>query len=293
MLTPLSGPDALDRAGLERLIAHILAGGVHGLFILGTTGEGPALGYRVRRELIRRTCRQVAGRVPVLVGITDTAFEESVALARVAADAGAAALVAAAPYYLMPGQPELKEYLERLTARLPLPLMLYNMPSCTKADFAPETVRAAATIPGIVGIKDSSGNLAYFRKVMAIRREFPDFAVFMGPEEKLAWALRQGASGGVAGGANLAPELYVALYEADAAGDGQRAAALHRRVMAISRALYHVGRHASSYLKGVKCALACMGICDDFVAEPFRRFREPERALIRARLEKLGLTRRG
>jgi len=129
--------------------------------------------------------------------------------------------------------------------------------------------------------------------VMAIRREFPDFAVFMGPEEKLAWALRQGASGGVAGGANLAPDLYVALYEAGAAGDGQRAAALHRRVMAISRALYHVGRHASSYLKGVKCALACMGICDDFVAEPFRRFREPERALIRARLEKLGLTRGG
>jgi 4-hydroxy-tetrahydrodipicolinate synthase len=78
MITPLRGRDELDVAGLERLIEHIVNGGVNGLFILGTTGEGPSLSYRLRRELIERTCRLVNGRVPILVGITDTAFVESV-----------------------------------------------------------------------------------------------------------------------------------------------------------------------------------------------------------------------
>src|SRR5512136_2166219 len=76
LVTPLRERDTLDAAGLERLIEHVLSGGVHGLFILGTTGEGPSLSYRLRREVISRTCRQVANRVPVLVGITDTAFVE-------------------------------------------------------------------------------------------------------------------------------------------------------------------------------------------------------------------------
>src|SRR5580658_8084483 len=89
IVTPLRSRDELDVAGLEGLIEHILAGGVHGLFVLGTTGEAPSLSYRLRRELIERACCQVAGRVPVLVGITDTAFVEAVHLARFAADAGA------------------------------------------------------------------------------------------------------------------------------------------------------------------------------------------------------------
>ena len=84
MLTPLSERDVLDVAGLERLIEHTLAGGVHGLFILGTSGEGPGLSYRLRREVIQHVCKQVRGRVPVLVGITDTAFTESIGIARFA-----------------------------------------------------------------------------------------------------------------------------------------------------------------------------------------------------------------
>src|SRR6516164_9553717 len=86
MVTPLRGRDELDVAGLERLIEHILAGGVSGLFILGTTGEGPGLSYRLRRELIQRTCKQVNRRVQILVGITDTSFVESVNVGHSAAE---------------------------------------------------------------------------------------------------------------------------------------------------------------------------------------------------------------
>lgn len=106
MITPLRARDELDVPGLEGLIEHNLAGSVSGLFIPGTTGEWPSRSYRLRKELIERTCRQVDRRVQVLVGITDTAFQESVNLAHWAADAGADAVVLAPPYYLPEGQPE-------------------------------------------------------------------------------------------------------------------------------------------------------------------------------------------
>src|SRR5438094_2542997 len=114
LATPLLDRDRLHHAGLERLIEHVLGGGVHGLFVLGTTGEAPGLSHRLRCELVERACAQVAGRVPVLVGITDTSFVESVELAEFAADAGAAAVVLAAPYYFPAAQPELADYTERI-----------------------------------------------------------------------------------------------------------------------------------------------------------------------------------
>src|SRR5262249_5915685 len=140
MVTPLRDRDTLDVAGLERLIEHILAGGVHGLFLLGTTGEGPSLSYSLRKELIDRTCRQVKGRVPVLVSITDTAFQESLKVARWSAEAGADAVVAAPPYYLPASQADLREYLCHLVPELPLPLLLYNIPLLTKVAYELETV---------------------------------------------------------------------------------------------------------------------------------------------------------
>ncbi len=293
MVTPLLGRDALDVDGLKRLIEHILAGGVHGLFILGTTGETPSLSHRLRHELIERVCGQVKGRVPVLVGITDTSFIESVELACKAAQVGAQALVLAPPYYFPAGQPELLEYLRHLLPELPLPLFLYNMPNRPKPAFEPATVRAAADLPGIVGLKDSSASMIYFRQVQFVLQDRPDFTLLMGPEQLLAESVLLGAHGGVCGGANLLPRLYVDLYEAARAKDLARVESLHRTVMRITLTIYNVGQYESSFLKGLKCALSCLGICSDFLAEPFHRFRESERQTIRKYLEELGITRNG
>ena len=289
MITPLNGRDELDYAGLERLIERILGGGVHGLFILGTTGEAPSLSYRLRRELLERTCRQVSGRVPVLVGITDTAFVESVNLARSAAEAGAQGVVLAPPYYFPAGQPELLEYLEHLTPELPLPLFLYNMPSHTKLVFEPDTVRSALDIPGIAGLKDSSGNMLYFHRLQTFLRERPDFTLLVGPEELLGETVLLGGHGGVNGGANLFPRLYVRLYEAAAAGDRDTVAGLHETVMQISNTVYSTGHYGSSFLKGIKCALGLEGVCNDFMAEPFHRFRESEQRQIQKHLVEIKL----
>ena len=289
MVTPLLDRDTLDIAGLERLIDRILAGGVSGLFILGTTGEGPSLSYRLRRELIQRTCRQVNRRAPVLVGITDTAFIESVNVAKVAADAGATAAVVAPPYYMPEGQPELQEYLAHLVVELPLPLFLYNMPALTKVTFELDTVRRAMDNPRIIGLKDSSCNMIYFHQALGLVRQRPDWPLFIGPEEMLFDAVLAGGHGGVSGGANLFPKLYVKLVEAARVGDLPRARELHAAIMRISGRLYRIGRHSSSIIKGIKCALACLGVCDDFMGEPFHRFRAEEHALVRTRVAEIEL----
>ena len=288
MVTPLSDRDTLDTAGTERLVEHLLAGGVHGIFILGTTGEGPSLSYRLRRELVTLVCGQVGQRVPVLVGVTDTSFVESIHMATFAAEAGAAAVVLAAPYYFPAGQPELLEYVRDIVGQLPLPVFLYNMPSHTKVSFEPDTVREVLEIPQVVGMKDSSAQMIYFHKLQAICAAREDFTLLIGPEELMSEAVLYGAHGGVCGGANLFPRLYVDLYEAAAAKRLDEVAQLHARVMRISQTIYTVGRHGSSFMKGVKCALSCLGICDDFMAEPFRRFQVEERKQIVARLAELG-----
>ncbi len=100
LVTPLKDNDTLDVEGLERLIEHLIVGGVHGLFILGTTGEEQSLSYHLRHEMIRETCRINAGRLPVLVCITDTSIVESIRMAQIAAECGASAVVSAPPYYL-------------------------------------------------------------------------------------------------------------------------------------------------------------------------------------------------
>lgn len=287
MVTPL-GPDRrLDAAGTERLVEHILAGGVHGLFLLGTTGEAPDIPYEIRRELVRRVCAQVAGRVPVLVGITDTVPVESLRLADHARDCGAAALVAAPPYYFAAGQPELLDYYRSLADRLPLPLFLYNMPSQVKVMIEVGTVVELARHPNIAGLKDSSGNIGYFNACRYALRNRPDFPVLMGPEEALGEAVLMGAAGGVPGGANLFPRLFVDLYAAAAARKVDRVRALQERVMHVSSLLYGVGHHNSSFVKGVKCALSLMGICSDMPAAPRMPFNAADRALIRARLVEL------
>lgn len=287
LVSPITDRDTLDTGGLERLVEHLIQAGVSGLFILGTTGEGPSLGYRLRRELITAACRFAAGRVPVLVGVTDTAFVETVGLARHAAGAGAEALVAAPPYYLPQGQPELLEYLRHLLPELPLPLYLYNMPALTKVSIEPETVRLLQDDPRIRGIKDSSGNMTYFHRLCHQTTGRSDWSILMGPEELLLDAVNAGGQGGVNGGANVFPELYVALYHAAVSGDLIRARKLHGIVMEVSAAIYRVGRHSSAGIKGIKCALSIGGICDDFMAEPFHRFRSEERAGIGESLEAL------
>jgi dihydrodipicolinate synthase/N-acetylneuraminate lyase len=288
MVTPLRSRDDLDLGGLEKLIEHMLSGGVHGIFILGTSGEAPSLSYRLRRELIERTCRQVAGRVPVLVGITDTAFIESLKLARKAADSGAAGVVSSAPYYFPAGQAELTDFFERLTPELPLPLFLYNMPEMTKMTFEIPSVRRLMQLERVVGIKDSSGDWDYLRQLLELAPQRTGWTVMVGPEHLLARTLAHGGYGGINGGANFHPRLFVNLYQAAVTGDAARTAALQAELLKLGK-IYAIGQHGAAVIKGMKCALSLLGICDDFMAEPFSRLPPSDREKVGEVLQELKL----
>jgi 4-hydroxy-tetrahydrodipicolinate synthase len=285
IITPLATPlhlhpFSLDVHGLERLIEHVIEGGVNGIFLLGTTGEFSSLSREMRQEIVRRATTQIKGRVPVLAGITATAISETFLLAETAEQAGADAVVLAAPYYFQHSQDDLLRYVEQITERLTLPLFLYNIPHLTKTSFDPETVRRAADLPGVVGIKDSTGDLKYLEKTISSMRDRPGFSILVGPEEMLYECMKLGAIGGVCGGSNLHPKLFVDLYDAIVRGENKRAEILQARVQEWSRALYRVGSPGGSYLRGLKAALSFAGICGPDPAPPFAPFSSDEFKLV-------------
>ncbi|MDP6636518.1 MAG: dihydrodipicolinate synthase family protein [Phycisphaerae bacterium] len=287
MATPLLDSDTLDVDGTERLIEHILAGGASGLFIMGTTGEGPSLGRALRGDLVEHACRIVDGRVPILVGVTDTSLSESVSLAKKSDSCGAAAIVATHPCYFKASQADILDYVGRLADRSPLPLFLYNIPGCTKLSFEPETVRAAADIPGVVGIKDSCGDIEHFRQIAEALADRPDFTLMIGPDKLTAQAISLGAHGAVSGGGNLFPDHYVALYRAARDGDQETVNKLQERVVLIYDTIYHAVEDPSSYVKGLKCALRCMGICGDAMAPPLQSLTDSQRQIIAENLKQI------
>jgi len=281
MITPLLAEDKLDSKSLKNVIEHLIKGGVHGIFILGSTGEAPSLSYKLRYRLVEETCELVAGRVPVIVGITDTSFVESVNLANFAKEKKSTAVVLAPPYYFPAGQPELVEYVGHLVSEISIPLFLYNMPSFTKVYYEVETVQTLSENKKIIGIKDSSGNMLYYHRLLQLFKDREDFSILMGTEALLAESILLGGHGGVPGGANLFPNLFVRLYDAAQRKDLNEVRKLQDKVMRLGSTIYNVGKYGSSFLKGIKCGLAYQGILkSDFVAEPFHAFREKEKKII-------------
>ncbi|MBQ6471534.1 MAG: dihydrodipicolinate synthase family protein [Victivallales bacterium] len=286
VITPLTPAGDIDPIGLEKLLKHLTDGGVHGLFILGTTGEGPALGMERQKEMIRQTLRLNAGALPVLVGISAAAQDDSFALADFAFEQGANALVCAPPCYFLPGEDELLDYYRTVAANVKLPLFLYNMPSMTKVLMKPSLVLRLAELPNVKGYKDSSGNMCDLHEILLGLKGRDDFSVFVGPEELLAESVLFGADGGVAGGANLNPELFVAMYNAAKAGNVPEMRRLQGAIYS-QRRLYSIGRYQSSIIKGLKSALSLKGICQDTMAMPFHHFLPPERQKVDSVLQQL------
>lgn len=272
MVTPLLDNGTIDYEGARRIADRMIDAGVSAIFLLGTTGESQSIAMHLRFEFVEKMCAHIAGRVPVLVAVTETSMEDSLALARHAAKCGAVAVVAAPPYYFPANQAELVAYYRALADACPLPVFLYNMPSKVKVFLEVPTVVALSRHPNIVGLKDSSGKLDYFREVLA-RFKGSDFAVYMGPEELAGEVILAGADGGVSGGANLYPGLFVSMYKAASSGDKAALEPIQARIMYLSENLYRLDPGSdASFLRGLKCALQAKGLCSGYVAWPYRAY---------------------
>lgn len=289
LCTPLTETMQLDVDGFERLIEHVVAGGVHGLFLLGTTGEGPSLSRDVQRDVIRHASHIVDRRVPLLVSISHSCLAESVNLAQFATDAGCDAVVATPPYFYPLCQGDVLEYYKTLLQQLPLPLMLYNMPVVAGSHVEFETARKFVEHEQVLGLKDSSGDIETFREFTALTNDRPDFSLLVGPEHLLAETLAMGGVGGVSGGANVWPQLFVRLYEAALEDDHATANKLHQLVEQFGET-YRVGPLSiPAIIARTKSALAICGVCSDATAPPVNRASDSERDKITIILDQLPL----
>ena len=284
MITPLTLNAEIDYKATEKLVEHLISGGVHGIFVLGTTGEAQSLSAAQRESFVEFVGKQINGRVRYIVGVSDTSIADSVKLAAVAKEAGAEGVVATPPYYYAPSQSDMLNWFTALADASPLPVYMYNMPSHVKVNIDPSTVAQLASHPNIKGLKDSSHNMTYFQTLCYLTRDEEDFVLFVGPEEQTAQAVLLGGAGGVNGGANMFPELYVKSYNAAVAGDLETVKKCQKAILHISTSIYTVGGGPSSYLQGLKGALEHLGLCARTLALPYTAMSEEKMTALKEAL---------
>ncbi|NGM62472.1 dihydrodipicolinate synthase family protein [Sphingobacterium sp. SGG-5] len=269
LITPLKDQAAVDEMGLARLIDYVVKGGVDAVFALGTTGEGPCLSNRMKRDLISYTNQHLRGRMKNLVGIIDTSPEESIRWSGIAADNGADAVVLAPPSYFPFTPEELEAYVRHIAYHSPLPVLLYNIPRLTKTAFDIETIRRLADQKNIIGFKDSSRDWMYFQDVLNVAKARPDWTVLTGTEELLVKSMEAGADGGVLGGANIFPRLLSSFYQAIKNNNVSEVARLES-TLSDYRRIYSSGIGATSSIQTIKYILEQQGICRRTMTVPFK-----------------------
>lgn len=294
LCTPFTAEGGIDSESLERLVEYQIAGGVTGIFALGSTSEAGAMNDAQRREVLELTVKYVNGRVPVLAGVIAMSTGSTIDYARMAEELGADAVVAVGPFYIRPSQEEVKHHFRLLHAATSLPIMAYHIPFNVQTVISTETLAELAAEGVIAGVKDSSGEEANFRAIVAAMEEFPHVSVFTGSELTVDYAIFAGADGVVPGLGNVDPAGYRRLYDAAQAGDWDAAKAEQARLTALFAIIRQStpGRvgFTSSALGGFKTALRELGIIEtNMMATPMTPLNDEEAARIRAILESAGL----
>ena len=236
VVTPMLPDEEVDYPKLRRFIDHQIACGVHGIFVLGTTGECYALDADEKRRVVATAVEQVDKRVPVYAGTGAETTREAVRHTQMAEREGADGVSVITPYFIMPSQAEVIDHYRRVAESTSLPVVLYSNPStCGGLKIEPDTVAKLAGVRNIVAIKDSSGDLQNLIETVRLVPEL--FAVLQGRDTLIAPALLFGARGAVPASCNIAPKLVVEIYEAFTAGDVDRAKAAQRRLSPVRIAL--------------------------------------------------------
>lgn len=263
--TPRLPDGGLDRASLARLCRSMLDAGVGGLFVGGSTGEAALLDEPTRLAALDVAVEAAGGRAPVLFGVIDTGTRRVLERARPARDHGAAAVVATAPFYVDPGQREIRAHFAELHRRLDLPVVAYDIPSATQVRIEPDTLIALAQSGDIAAAKDSSGDLAGLRWTLDHTREL-GFPVLTGSETLADAAVAAGAAGVVPGLGNVDAAGYVRLCQAARAGDIAGAAEEQRRLCRLFRIIDVPDRGRIGFTAGAlgsfKAAMVHLGLID-------------------------------
>ena len=284
LVSPLHEDGTADREGVGRLVEHMLAGGVHGLLALGSTGETASLDEPARRALLGAVVAAAAGRVPVLCGVAQSHLHAAMAEVEAAARLGADAALVAPPFYYPLDQPTLLSFYRELAAQSAIPILLYNIPQFTKVVADPASVALLAREGSIAGIKDSSRDFEYFEALCIATRDLPRFRLFTGSDTMLLPSLAMGGAGTICGAANVAPRWVVQVYDDYMRGDLAAARASQDRLYELVVAV-----RAGVFPGAIKAALHMQGVCEPWLAPPVQRLDQQLEARLRGQLEAWGL----
>jgi 4-hydroxy-tetrahydrodipicolinate synthase len=296
--TPLTPDGDVDVRSLERLVGHLLDGGVDGLFALGSTSEVAFLTDHQRALVLRTVVERAEGRVPVLAGVIDMTTPRVIEHAYAAVKAGCDGLVATAPFYTRTHPVEIERHFRLIAASVDSPLYAYDLPVSVHAKLDAAMLLDLAAEGVLAGLKDSSGDDAGLRALLVARgdrgAELEGFSVLTGSELTVDFALEMGADGVVPGLGNVDPAGYVRLHRHCRAGEVAAARAEQERLLRLMElaqagGVSRMGR-GSSALGGFKVALHLLGVIDcPSTAAPQIPFNDAETALVRGRLEAAGL----
>jgi 4-hydroxy-tetrahydrodipicolinate synthase len=281
--TPMKANEDLDLPRLRWFLDHLIANGVHGVFVLGTNSEFYALDEREKQEVIATAVAHVNKRVPVYAGTGAETTREAVRLTKLAEREGADGVSVITPYFISPSQQEIYDHFRRIAENTALPVLLYNNPTtCGGLKIDVDTVARLAEIPNVLGVKDSSGDL---QNTVEFIRVVPErFAVLMGRDTLIYPALLFGARGSVPATANVAPALAVEIYEAFRRGDQAAAQAAQLRLNPLRLSLT-----LGTAPGGVKAALALMAMSIGPSRSPVGPLSPDKQQKMRAVLQQAGL----
>ena len=283
LATPMLEDGSVDYPALRKLVDWHIAEGTDCIGVVGTTGESPTVNVEEHHEIIRVSVEQARGRVPIMAGCGANSTREAIGLAKYAHKIGADCQLQVVPYYNKPTQEGQYQHFKAIAeATGELPIVLYNVPGRTVADMAHETVLRLAEVPGIVGIKEATGNI---ERAQWLIRDLPaSFSVYSGDDPTAVALMLCGGQGNVSVTANVAPKLMHELCVAAVAGDAGRAMEIQRRLMPLHRHLFVEANPIP-----LKWAMARMGLCGPAMRLPMTPLSEGNRPVVEAALRACGL----
>lgn len=283
LVTPLHADGSIDYATLRKLVDWHVAEGSDCISVVGTTGESPTLDVAEHCEVIRVAVEQAAGRVPVMAGCGANSTAEAITLAKYARAVGADSQLQVVPYYNKPTQEgQYRHFAAIADAVGDLPIYLYNVPGRSVADLQHDTVLRLAQLPGIVGIKEATGNIE--RAQWLIRERPAGFGVYSGDDATAVALMLLGGDGNVSVTANLAPRLMHELCMAALAGDARAAMAIQMRLLPLHKRLFVEANPIP-----VKWAAARLGLCGGTLRLPMTELEAAHQPLVEAALVETGL----
>jgi 4-hydroxy-tetrahydrodipicolinate synthase len=282
MITPMLSDGSVDYPGLRKLVDWHIAEGTDCIGVVGTTGESPTVSMAENCEVIRVSVEQAAGRVPIMAGCGSNCTSEAIELATFAKKVGADCQLQVVPYYNKPTQEGQYQHFKAIAEAVDLPMVLYNVPGRSVADMALETALRLAQVPGIIGIKEATGNID--RAQWLIREAPKGFAIYSGDDPTAVALMLCGGHGNISVTANVAPRLMHELCMAAIAGDVERAMEIQFKLMPLHKNLFVEANPIP-----VKWAMARLNKCGPTLRLPMTPLVSANEAVVEEALRAVGL----